>query len=90
MFEKTFHSLSKSLLNYHTFLFSLINLLLILKMNIEMKLVVCNSFFMAALWIGQAMIFLPCDFYLLSSFFPRLISAAADSMSTILPHMVWP
>jgi len=30
-------------------------------------------------------------FYLLSSFFiPRLISAAADWMSTILPHMVWP
>ena len=24
------------------------------------------------------------------SFFPRLISAAADWMSTILPHMVWP
>jgi len=23
-------------------------------------------------------------------FFPRLISAAADRMSTILPHMVWP
>jgi len=28
---------------------------------------------------------LPCGFYL--SFFPRLISAAADWMSTILPHM---
>jgi len=44
--------------------------------------------------IGQAIIFLPCDFYILSSyssfFFPRLISAAADWMSTILPHMVWP
>ena len=26
----------------------------------------------------------------LSSFFPRLISAAVDWMSTILPHMVWP
>jgi len=23
-------------------------------------------------------------------FFPRLISAAADWMSAILPHMVWP
>jgi len=38
--------------------------------------------------------FLACDFYLLSfylSFFiSRLISAAADWMSTILPHMVWP
>ena len=27
---------------------------------------------------------------LLSCFFPRLISAAADWMSAILPHMVWP
>jgi len=27
-------------------------------------------------------------FYLL--FFPRLISAVADGMSAILPHMVWP
>ena len=34
-------------------------------------------------------IFLPCGFYLLSSFFPRLISAVADWMSTILPHMLW-
>ena len=46
---------------------------------------------MAALRAGRY--FLPCGFYLLSSsssFFPRLISAAADWMSTILPHMVWP
>jgi len=35
-------------------------------------------------------IFLPCGFYRLSSFFPRLISAVADWMSTILAHMVWP
>ena len=33
-------------------------------------------------------IFLPCGFYLSSSFFPRLISAVGDWMSTILPHMV--
>ena len=33
--------------------------------------------------IGQTIIFLPCDFYL-SFFFPRLISAAVDWMSTIL------
>ena len=41
--------------------------------------------------IGQTIIFLPCDFYLSSFFlfFPRLISAAVDWMSTILPHMVW-
>jgi len=31
------------------------------------------------------------SFYLLLSvFFPRLFSAVADWMSTILPHMVWP
>ena len=45
--------------------------------------------------IAHTIIFLPCDFYLflllLSSFFILcLISAAADWMSTILPHMVWP
>jgi len=33
--------------------------------------------------------FLACDFFLLS-FFPRLISAVADWMSTIFSHMVWP
>ena len=40
--------------------------------------------------IGQAIIFLPCGFHLLSIFFSRLISAVRDWMSTILPHMVWP
>ena len=42
--------------------------------------------------IGQAIIFLPCGFFLsyFFFFFPRLMSAAADWMSTILPHMVWP
>jgi len=37
-------------------------------------------------------IFLPCDFFLLSSIFfiPRLISAVVDWVSTILLHMVWP
>ena len=43
--------------------------------------------------IGQTIIFLPCGFFfffILSSFFPRLISAVADWMSVILPHMVWP
>jgi len=42
---------------------------------------------------GQAIIFLPCGFffYLSSiSFFPRLISAVADWMPAILPHMAWP
>jgi len=51
----------------------------------------------AVLWspyvIGRPYIFLCCGlfFFLLSSFFffPRLISAAADWMSTILRHMVW-
>jgi len=39
--------------------------------------------------IGQTIIFLPCDCYLSSFFFPRLISPAVDWMSTVLPHMVW-
>jgi len=48
---------------------------------------------MAALIIGQAIIFLSCGFYLSFFFFfflPCLISAVGDWMSTILPHMVWP
>ena len=49
---------------------------------------------MAALCNRGAIIFLPCDFYLSSIFLlffiPRLISAAAGWMSTILWHMVWP
>jgi len=43
--------------------------------------------------IGQAIIFLPCGFFYLSIyllFFPRLISAVAERMSTILLHMAWP
>jgi len=42
--------------------------------------------------IGQTIIFSCCGLFFLSSFlfFPRLISAAADWMSAILPHMVWP
>ena len=51
---------------------------------------ISSSLIMAALWNRQAIIFLPCDFYLLSSCFPRLISAVGHWMSTILPHMVWP
>jgi len=49
---------------------------------------------MATLYgIGQAIIYLPCGFFFFFfylSFFPRLILAAADWMSAILPHMVWP
>ena len=53
------------------------------------------SFLWSPYVIGQTIIFLPCDFYLLSMYlllfvFPRLISAAADWMSTILLHMAWP
>jgi len=45
--------------------------------------------------VGQAITFLRCDFFLsffllFLSFFPRLISAVADWMSTILLQMVWP
>ena len=40
--------------------------------------------------IGQTIIFSSCGFFFFFClFFPRLISAAADWMSTILPHMVW-
>ena len=47
-----------------------------------------HSLFMAALWNRGAIIFLPCGYYLsfllsFYLFFPRLISAAGDWMSTI-------
>jgi len=45
--------------------------------------------FMPSYVIGQAIIFFAL-WFLLSIFFPRLISAAADWMPIILPHMVWP
>ena len=64
--------------------------------------VLCHGFFCGVLvsillgppyGIGHAIIFLPCGFCLSSSiylsFFRRLISAVADWMSTILPHMMW-
>jgi len=38
--------------------------------------------------IGHTIIFLPCGYFFF--FFPRLISAVADWMFAILPHMVWP
>ena len=51
----------------------------------------CLMVFMAALCNRGAIIFLPCDFYLsFFFFFPRLISAATDWISTILLHMAWP
>jgi len=48
--------------------------------------------FLWYLWSPYRIIFLPCGFFFLSfflSFFPRLISAVADWMTAILPHMVW-
>jgi len=54
----------------------------------------CTAVIMAALCNRGAIIFLPCDFYLSSFFFlfffPRLISAATDWISTILLHMAGP
>jgi len=46
------------------------------------------SIIMAAYGMGQAIIFLPTGFCLLlrSSFFPRLMSAVAGWIFTILPH----
>ena len=40
--------------------------------------------------IGRPLYFCTVIPFYLSSFFPRLISAVGDWMSTILPHMVWP
>ena len=49
------------------------------------------SVFMAAVWNDRPLYFCPVvSFFLCFFFFPRLISAVADWMSTILPHMVLP
>ena len=47
------------------------------------------SLFMVALCNRETIYIFMLWFVLLSFFFPRLISAAADWMSTILRHMVW-
>jgi len=44
---------------------------------------------MATLW-NRARHYIFALWFLSSFFLPRLISAAADWMSTLLPHMVWP
>jgi len=56
----------------------------------EAQRVSCASLLWPLYGIGQAVVFSCCGFYLLSSFFPRLISAVGDWMSTILSHMLWP
>jgi len=55
-----------------------------------------SAFFSMLLWppygIGQAVHYIVALWFLsifLSFFFPRLISAAADWMFTILRHMMW-
>jgi len=52
-----------------------------------------NNWVLLLLWspygIGETIIFSCCSLFFLL-FFPRLISPAADWMSAILPHMVWP
>jgi len=50
------------------------------------------TLFMVAVWNRETIYIFMLWFVLLLSFFffPRLISAAADWMCAILPHMVWP
>ena len=56
-------------------------------------LLIIISFLWSPYVIGQTVIFLPGGFFLLLSsiflLFPRLMSAAADWMSTILLHVAW-
>jgi len=49
------------------------------------------TFYVVALW-NRADHYIFALWFLSSIylFLPRLISAAADWMSTVLPHMVWP
>ena len=79
-------NVSEIYMSDHEFLYSVLCLCMV---NIQ----VCHL-----LWppcVADAdIIFLPCGFFffflLLLLFFPRLISAVAHWMSTILPHMLWP
>ena len=48
-----------------------------------------RTFIMVALW-NRTDHYIFALWLLLSFFIPRLISAAADWMSAILPHVVWP
>jgi len=53
-----------------------------------------NCYMVVYLWspivMGRPLYFTPVvSVFLLSSFFPRLISAVGDWMSTVLPHMMW-
>ena len=59
----------------------------------DSDLSIFKTMIMVAIWNGaDQYIFILwfLSIYLLLSFFPRLISAAAHWMSTILPQMVWP
>ena len=49
-----------------------------------------SPIFMVAIWNRADHYIFILSIVLSSSFFPRLISAATDWMSAILPHMVWP
>jgi len=55
------------------------------------SLTVVNNYGRPAQQMRTLYFCLPCGFFFfLLFFFPRLISAVADWMSTILTHMVWP
>jgi len=54
---------------------------------------ICTDFYGHPAWQMRTLYFhhVVSSFFLCSIFFfPHLISAVADWMSTILPHMVWP
>jgi len=52
----------------------------------------CKNYLWSPYGIGRPYIFSCCGlfFFFFLFFIPRLISAAADWMSAIPPHMVWP
>ena len=78
------------------FVFSLYNVPRAIRISLRQDIIQGDQSCCRLLWppyvIGGPLYFCPVVsiFYLLSFFFPRLISAAGDWISTILPHMVWP
>jgi len=58
--------------------------------HVRRQCVLLSNYFDRLLWPPWGRNIFVLWFLLSIFFFPRLISAIADGMSTILPHMMWP
>jgi len=65
------------------------NIFVLCNISCGSSAVATRTFLWSPYVIWQTIIFSCCGLFFFFLFFPRLISAAADWMSTILRHMVW-